>query len=804
MKGMLANALALAAALGLPGTAAALTTGEAILRAKPAVALITATVGAEITMDCGQGPVTVTPAPFVETGTGWFIDGRGYLITNAHVVDPVHRMPPWVVHELKKKAIDQACVDPALQAQRIMRGQRPELEERIRRQASDRGLATAKMKPLPQLTVLLSNGTQLEASVIKFSAPLLLDSQGQPVPDSGRDLALLRVKEGAYPALSLYAREPKIADPVHILGFPGVVLSHELLNRSATLEASITNGAVSGMKQDAIGQDVIQTDAPAAHGNSGGPAITSDASVLGVMTFVSLSPQGGSIVQGFNFLIPARDVKKFLENTDVTAGRDSGFNAAWIAGLDALFAERFAVAAARLAEANRLLPSLPDVKRALAEAEFKVKNPPPRPFPWIWATVAVTAVSVGAYGGMLGRRWWKNRFRILPTQVIALIEQGRGLALLDVRTEDDYETSPLKLPGAVRLSPGEVAAGRVELTVEPTETVVAYDTTPEEATSARVAQSLRQRGYKDVRILKGGLGGWTNARLPVEAKSHLPSIGLELYKNLTLGDVERRRFEPGQVIFREGDDPGGEAYVVHSGTVEIRKTVEGLPRRLAVLGEGELFGEMALFRKGTRSADAVAVEDVDLLVIKNERLEWLIRNRPQLTLEVLKRLSDIVAAHNLATPPPPGAAPAAAAREEPAAEPDERALPRPAYAHPGDAGLDLYAARPVALGPGERALVETGIALAIPPGWAGLVLPRSGLALRQGVTVLNAPGLIDAGYRGEIKVLLINLGQESTTIARGDRIAQLVMQPVARVDLTEVENLPDSDRGAGGFGSTGA
>ena len=130
-------------------------------------------------------------------------------------------------------------------------------------------------------------------------------------------------------------------------------------------------------------------------------------------------------------------------------------------------------------------------------------------------------------------------------------------------------------------------------------------------------------------------------------------------------------------------------------------------------------------------------------------------------------------------------------------------LPLPRYARPGDAGLDLHAARDVVLEVGQRILVETGIAVAIPPGWAGFVLPRSGLALRSGVTVLNAPGLIDAGYRGEIKVLLINCGSARAILGRGERIAQLVIQPVARADLVEVEILPASDRGAGGFGSTG-
>ena len=131
-------------------------------------------------------------------------------------------------------------------------------------------------------------------------------------------------------------------------------------------------------------------------------------------------------------------------------------------------------------------------------------------------------------------------------------------------------------------------------------------------------------------------------------------------------------------------------------------------------------------------------------------------------------------------------------------------LPLPQYARASDAGLDLRAAERVVLEPGARALVGTGLAVAIPPGCAGLVLPRSGLALRHGVTVLNAPGLIDAGYRGEIMVLLVNHDPRATaTLERGERVAQLVVQTVAPVQLVEVDELPPSDRGVGGFGSTG-
>jgi dUTP pyrophosphatase len=131
-------------------------------------------------------------------------------------------------------------------------------------------------------------------------------------------------------------------------------------------------------------------------------------------------------------------------------------------------------------------------------------------------------------------------------------------------------------------------------------------------------------------------------------------------------------------------------------------------------------------------------------------------------------------------------------------------LPLPRYAHQGDAGLDLYAAEEVTLDPLQRKLVPSGIAVAIPEGYAGFVQPRSGLAIRQGLGIINAPGLIDSHYRGEIKVIVINLDPvERITISRGDKVAQLVVQPVANVELAEVDTLDSTARGEGGFGSTG-
>ena len=131
-------------------------------------------------------------------------------------------------------------------------------------------------------------------------------------------------------------------------------------------------------------------------------------------------------------------------------------------------------------------------------------------------------------------------------------------------------------------------------------------------------------------------------------------------------------------------------------------------------------------------------------------------------------------------------------------------LPLPASAHAGDAGVDLYAASDVDLAPGERAVVPTGIAIALPDGYAAFVHPRSGLAARHGVTLVNAPGTIDAGYRGEIAVTMINTDRDAAvSFKRGDRIAQLVIQRIEHAVFCEVSVLPGSARGAGGFGSTG-
>jgi dUTP pyrophosphatase len=153
---------------------------------------------------------------------------------------------------------------------------------------------------------------------------------------------------------------------------------------------------------------------------------------------------------------------------------------------------------------------------------------------------------------------------------------------------------------------------------------------------------------------------------------------------------------------------------------------------------------------------------------------------------------------------PPYATPAAGEAVEVLLRRVDPTVPLPAYGRPHDAGVDLACADDVVLGPGERAVVGTGVAVALPPGYAGFVHPRSGLAARIGLSIVNTPGTIDAGYRGEIRVCLINHDpRDELRLRRGDRIAQLVVQRVEQVRFVEVAELPVSERGAGGYGSTG-
>jgi len=447
---------------------------EALLRAMPAVVVVIAEVQSEVTLDCGSGSTKVTPPVFRETGTGWFIDGDGWVMTNGHVVQPAHETPRWLVNQQAQRAVSTACLPKALERARLTPGEQPEAEDAIKRKLLDAVLPSTKVNLMPQIIVLLSNGTRFKAEVKKYSAPV----SGEPGAMSGRDLALLKIPGDSFPLLPLAdSKAVQIGDPINILGFPGVVQSHELLNASASREASVTKGSVSGFQRDKAGHPVIQTDAAATWGNSGGPAVDNRGAVVGVLTFVSLAPgPEGGIVQGFNFMVPSQAVKDFVQDTPVRLGGMGKFDPIWYAGLRAFFDDDWKSAAQKFEQADRLLPNLPDVKRMLGDAREKIKNPPPRPFPWFWVALGVTLVSAGGYGAQFYIRWQRNRYRVQPSEVVRMLEGGKQPTILDVRLDEAYEKLPLMIRGSVRLSPEELDSGIGGLELDTTRPVVAYCT----------------------------------------------------------------------------------------------------------------------------------------------------------------------------------------------------------------------------------------------------------------------------------------------------------------------------------------
>jgi S1-C subfamily serine protease len=472
LRSMLLGAAVVLAGVSLPASASAqkpLTVQEALQRAKPAVVLVVAEVTSEVTLDCGSGPQKVTPPIYRETGTGWFVDTDGWLITNGHVVQPAYEPPRWLANQQAQRAVTTACLPQVLKRMGLRPGDRPDAEDAAKRKLLDTVLPTVKVNLQPQIYVVTAKG-RLKAEVKKYSPP---------VSDmSAKDLALLKVAGETFPVLEVAdSRSVQIGDPVHIIGFPGVVLSHELLSKSIMVDSVVTNGAVSAIQADASGNPLIQTDASAAWGNSGGPTVNSRGNVVGVLTFVSLAPGAeGSIVQGFNFVIPSAAVVDFIRGTPAKVNAGSKFNDAWFAGLVAMRGEDYSGAVRRFEEADKLHPNLPDVRRKLAEARELVKNPPPKPFPWFWVAVAVSLVSAGGFGGQWLHRWSKNRYRIQPSEVVRMMETGKAPIIVDARRADVYEQLPLKIPGSLRVAPEDLAGSLAGLDLDVARPVVAYCT----------------------------------------------------------------------------------------------------------------------------------------------------------------------------------------------------------------------------------------------------------------------------------------------------------------------------------------
>ena len=452
--------------LGAPALARAqdVTLQEMILRSKPAVVIVVAEVGGQVTLRCGGADKTVTPVPYRESGSGFLLSPRGWVLTNGHVVVVVQEPPRrWMTAHLIEKAFRAECLPGLLSKRGLAPGERPEVEDGLVREAVASTPAD-RVTLEPTVSIILQNGMRLAARIAKYSAPT-----GDAI--SARDLALLRVEAADMPTLPLGDSDAlKIGDKLVIVGFPGVVMSHELLSASAKAQASVTHGAVSGFKQDRANQPVIQTDAAAEAGISGGPALNTAGAVVGVMTFVT---QGeGGAVQGFNFIIPSAAVRDFLAGTTVALDETSRFNTAWHAALGDFFSGRYSRAARSLTEANRLLPEVPDVLRITTEAAERSKTQPL--LPWGQVGGALVLAGFAGYGLLLWRRWQRNLFRISPSEVARLLEGSDPPAILDAREASAYERSPVRIPRSQRVTLADVGDGGKRPDVDQGRLVVAY------------------------------------------------------------------------------------------------------------------------------------------------------------------------------------------------------------------------------------------------------------------------------------------------------------------------------------------
>jgi len=535
-------------ALVIGGTAAAGEPGpstDVLLKVKPAVVIIVTEVSGDVRLSCPNRPAQrVTPPSSQAHGSGYLVNPDGYIITNGHVVQPYYEKDNQEIREtFLRQSIEEACLEAGLSDDR---------KQAAVRQLYPRIAPTASVELKKTLTVVLPNRDKFVAEVKAYSPALAerpgkrVSSSGGGAKESGKDVAVLKIDARNLPTIALGDSDRvQVGQPTRILGFPGVVMYHDLLDKRSAVEASVTSGLVSSLKLDARGSPVIQTDAAASWGNSGGPAINERGEVVGMLTFISLTPDETQAIQGFNFLVPVNTVKEFARAAGVPLDRTSPFNAVWHDAVDRYTRGDWAGAQSRLDAANRLVPNLPDVQRLQTDAQLHLLQPSPWANPLLLGGVAVAVLAAG------GGAWVMVRRR-RPAPVIAPVEQPQpvkavpaadsvpmplhlsaadltsalsqrtDLVIVDVRTPASYAGSSVQAKGALRASPEEIV--QVCSALSHDQGIIVYCDSLDEAASIRAAQLLMKRGFTRVAVLTGGFTAWQASSLPLERTPHARAV----------------------------------------------------------------------------------------------------------------------------------------------------------------------------------------------------------------------------------------------------------------------------------------
>lgn len=406
-------ALSASAQAGQPSTAT-----EVVLKAKPAVVIVATEVSGEVRLACPNSPPRRLTLPASKAyGSGFLVTPDGYLITNGHVVQPYYEADDREVREsFVRQAIEQACLGQDLSQER---------RQKAAQQMYPRVSSTATAELKKTLTVILSNREKFVGEVKAYSPPLaeqpgkrVSSGMGQ-VTESGKDVAVVKIDAKNLPTIALGNSDSvQVGQPIHILGFPGVVMEHDLLDSRSAIEASVTTGNVSSLKRDARGAPVIQTDAAASWGNSGGPAINEQGEVVGMLTFISLTADESQAIQGFNFLVPVNIVKEFARLAGAALDKASPFNAVWHDAVARYTRGDWTGAQSRLDAANRLVPNLPDVQRLQIDVQLRLLQSSPWSSPLLLGGIA-TAI-LAAAGGI----WMVARRRRQPVSSAAAIRRS--------------------------------------------------------------------------------------------------------------------------------------------------------------------------------------------------------------------------------------------------------------------------------------------------------------------------------------------------------------------------------------------